>query len=67
MTRGHSCNARSRNDLCGSLDCRTCHPENFDDDGVPMPACERCGEFVEEVDENGICKACRILEEEGAE
>jgi hypothetical protein len=49
------------------LDCRTCHPENFDDDGVPMPACERCGEFVEEVDENGICKACRILEEEGAE
>ena len=31
--RWYDCHARERGDLCGGDDCRTCHPENFDDDG----------------------------------
>ena len=47
-----------RDRMCGADDCRTCHPENFDEAGYPLPVCELCGCCVEAVNEDGICKMC---------
>ena len=56
--RWYDCHARERVDLCGGDDCRTCHPENFSEDWVLLPVCERCGARVNEVTDEGICLDC---------
>ena len=55
---GYSCHARERGDLCGSPDCMTCHPENFDDDGYLIRRCEQCGRDLGEHAEGDICDSC---------
>ena len=56
--RFYDCHARERGDLCGAIDCRTCHPENFSEDWVLLPVCERCGARVNEVNGEGLCLDC---------
>lgn len=64
-----SCHAKQRGDLCGSPDCRTCHPENFNEDGEYLKPCERCGEPTPEhdLDRDDVCQACLDAEEEEQE
>lgn len=69
--RIYDCHARERGDLCGADDCRTCHPENFDDDGRYLWAtCEECGEAFKKKDAGDIdeiCGTCAQLQEEADE
>ena len=62
---GYSCHARERGNLCGSPDCMTCHPENFDDEGYLIRRCDQCGEPIPAGDAD-ICDGCaeRNTEEE---
>lgn len=53
-----NCNARERGDLCGADDCRTCHPENFDDDGHLLTVCETCGERFSAAFDETVCPDC---------
>lgn len=62
------CHAKERGNACGSLDCRTCHPENFGEMGDYLGAiCKLCGEMFwrkdsDDIDE--ICGMCVQQEEE---
>jgi hypothetical protein len=62
-----NCNARERGDLCGADDCRTCHPENFDDDGHLLTVCETCGERFSAAFDETVCPDCEERAEEELE
>lgn len=68
--RFYDCHARERGDLCGADDCRTCHPENFDESCRYLwSTCEECGEAFkkEDADDQDICMACVQQREEADE
>lgn len=58
--RFYDCHAKERGDLCGSPDCRTCHPENFKDCVYLWTTCESCGSAFkkDEPDDEEVCDDC---------